>query len=93
MIIDAHLHCTGDETTADVLDALDEADIDIGVLIAPFLSNGYSMADAESIRRANQHLAHLVRGHGDRLVGLAIVNPSLPGAADELRRSVETLGL
>src|SRR3954469_10065674 len=93
MIIDAHLHGTGDETVGDVLRALDEADIDIGVLIAPFLHNGYTLADAESICRANDHLARVVRGHGDRLVGLAVVNPALPGAADELRRAVETLGL
>ena len=93
MIIDAHLHCTGDETTSDVLESLDDADIDVGVLIAPFLGNGYSMADPESIRRANEHLSRLVAGHADRLFGLAIVNPALPGAADELRHAVETLGL
>ncbi len=93
MIIDAHLHCTGDESTADVLDSLDEADIDIGVLIAPFLGNGYSLDDAESLRRANEHLSRLVEGEGDRLVGFAVVNPALPGAADELRYAVETLGL
>ncbi len=93
MIIDAHLHCTGDETASDVLDALDEADIDIGVLIAPFLHNGYTLADPIEIRRANEHLSRLVRGHEDRLFGLAVVNPSLPGAADELRHAVETLGL
>ena len=93
MIIDAHLHCTGDETTSDVLESLDDAEIDIGVLIAPFLNNGYMMSDPESIRRANEHLSRLVAGHADRLFGLAIVNPSLPGAADELRHAVETLGL
>jgi predicted TIM-barrel fold metal-dependent hydrolase len=93
VIIDAHLHCTGAETTADVLASLDEAGIDVGVLIAPFLSEGYSMHDAESLRRANEHLGRLVAGHGDRLVGFAVVNPALPGAADELRRAVETLGL
>jgi len=93
VIIDAHLHCTGDETTSDVLQSLDDANIDIGVLIAPFLNNGYSLADAESIRSANEHLGRLVRGHADRLVGLAVVNPALPGAADELRHAVETLGL
>ena len=93
MIIDAHLHCTGDETTSNVLESLDEADIDIGVLIAPFLSAGYSLDDAESLRRANERLADLVSGHGDRLIGLAIINPALPGAADELRHAVETLGL
>ena len=93
MIIDAHLHCTGDETTTDVLESLDDADIDVGVLIAPFLHNGYSMVDPESIRQANEHLSRLVAGHEDRLFGMAIVNPSLPGAADELRHAVETLGL
>ncbi len=93
MIIDAHLHCTGDERTADVLDSLDEADIDVGVLIAPFLNNGYTLDDPDGIRRANEHLSRLVRGHEDRLFGLAVVNPSLPGAADELRHAVETLGL
>ena len=93
MIIDAHLHCTGDETTSDVLESLDDADIDVGVLIAPFLNNGYSMADPEAIRRANEHLSRLVAGHADRLFGLAIVNPALPKAADELRHAVETLGL
>ena len=93
MIIDAHLHCTGDETASDVLEALDDADIDIGVLIAPFLHNGYTLADPDAIRRANEHLSRLVRGHEDRLFGLAVVNPSLPGAADELRHAVETLGL
>ena len=93
MIIDAHLHCTGDETSAGVLASLDDADIDIGVLIAPFLQNGYSMHDAESLRRANAHLGRLVAGHGDRLVGLAVVNPSLPGAADDLLRAIECDGL
>lgn len=93
MIIDAHLHCTGGETTADVLDTLDQADIDLGVLIAPFLSDGYSMHDGESLRRANAHLGHLVAGHADRLFGLAVVNPALPGAADDLRRAVERDGL
>ncbi len=93
MIIDAHLHCTGDETASDVLDALDEAGVDIGVLIAPFLHNGYTLADPEEIRRANEHLSRLVRGHEDRLFGFAVVNPSLPGAADELRHAVESLGL
>ena len=93
VIIDAHLHCTGDETTGDVLASLDEADIDLGVLIAPFLHNGYSMQDAGSLRRANAHLGRLVAGHADRLFGLAVVNPALPGAADELRRAVEQDGL
>ena len=89
MIIDAHLHCTGTETADDVLRSLDEAGIDQGVLLAPFLSERYSLADAASLRRANEHLAALVRGHEDRLIGLAVVNPSDPGAQDDLRRAVD----
>lgn len=89
MILDAHLHCTGRETRDEVLRALDEAEVDTGVLLAPFLDNGYSLADADSLRRANDHLAALVRGASDRLVGFAVVNPSQAGAADELSRAVD----
>ncbi len=88
-IIDAHLHCTGTESTDGVLRSLDDAGIDIGVLLAPFLDNGYTMHDAGSLRRANEHLARLVQGHGDRLVGFAVLNPSLPGVVDDLQRAVD----
>ncbi|HET9642113.1 MAG TPA: amidohydrolase family protein [Burkholderiaceae bacterium] len=89
MIIDAHLHCTGDERTEDVLRSLDEAGIDVGVLLAPFLNNGYSIHDPQSLDRANDHLARLVRGHEDRLVGFAVLNPALPGAAEGLKRALD----
>ena len=94
MVIDAHLHCTGRERDAgEVLRALDEAAIDMGVLLAPFLDPPYSIHDAASLRRANAHLAALVRGHADRLVGFAVVDPRDPDAPDDLRHAVETLGL
>jgi predicted TIM-barrel fold metal-dependent hydrolase len=93
MIIDAHLHCSGAEQCGGVLRALDEAGVDVGVLLAPFLSAGFSLDDAESLRRANAHVAQLVRGRGDRLVGFAVVDPRDPGAPAELRHAVETLGL
>lgn len=89
MVIDAHLHCTGTETADGVLRSLDEAGIDLGVLLAPFLDNGYTMHDAASLRQANAHLARLVHGHADRLVGFAVLNPSLPGAVDDLQRAVD----
>jgi predicted TIM-barrel fold metal-dependent hydrolase len=92
MIIDAHLHCTGEETADGVLRALDEADTDIGVLLAPFLNNGYSMHDPASLRRANAHLAGLVKGHEDRLVGFAVLNPTDPDAVADLDRCID-LGL
>ena len=93
MVIDAHLHCTGRETAGEVLRALDEAAIDQAVLLAPFLSDGYSLDDAESLRRANAHLAQLVEGHADRLIGFAVVDPRDPDAAHDLRRAIETQGL
>lgn len=89
MVIDAHLHCTGRETTSDVLRALDDAGIDMGVLLAPFLSEGYSLNDSDSLRRGNTHLANLVRGHGDRLRGLAVINPTHEHAPEEVQRAVD----
>lgn len=93
MIIDAHLHCTGRETAADVLRSLDEAGVDHGVLLAPFLSEAYSLEDAASLRWANAHLGRLVHGHSDRLSGLAVVNPRHASAAADLRQAVEQHGL
>ena len=93
MLIDAHLHCTGRERTDDLLRTLDAADVDVAVLLAPFLSDGYSMHDRASLRRANEHLAELVRGHADRLVGLAVINPALPQAREDAERALDALGL
>ncbi|MDQ7990981.1 MAG: amidohydrolase family protein [Candidatus Dactylopiibacterium sp.] len=93
MIIDAHIHTTGRECARDVLDALDAAGIERGVLLAPFLSEGYSLDDADSLRRGNAHLATLVAGHADRLAGLAVVDPRDPAAPADLRHAIETLGL
>jgi len=93
MIIDAHLHCSGGEKSDDVLRSLDDANVDVAVLLAPFLSEGFSLDDAASLKRANAHLAQLVRGHADRLVGFAVVDPRDPEAPLHLREAVETLGL
>lgn len=89
MRVDAHLHCTGRETTADVLRTLDDADTEVGVLLAPFLSDGYSLHDPASLRRANDHLSALVKGHRDRLVGLAVLDPRQPDAPAEIERALE----
>lgn len=93
MVVDAHLHCSGNETVDDVLRALDEANVDIGVLLAPFLTRPYRLDDERTLRQANEYVAKLIDGHGDRLVGLAVVNPALEGAADDARNALETLGL
>jgi predicted TIM-barrel fold metal-dependent hydrolase len=89
MVIDAHLHCTGRERADEVLRALDEARIDHAVLLAPFLDNGYSLHAPDSLRRANAHLAQLVQGHGDRLSGFAVVDPSDARSSADLRRAID----
>jgi predicted TIM-barrel fold metal-dependent hydrolase len=93
MIIDAHLHCSGTETTQDVLGALDDARVDLAILLAPFLTGPYRLSDAESLRRGNRHLAELVRGHTDRLIGFAVVNPLHPTAVNDLNEAIQHLGL
>lgn len=93
MIVDAHVHCSGQERSGDVLRTLDEGGVDAAVLLAPFLSPGYALGDAASLRRANRHLAELVRGHEDRLIGFAVVDPRCDGAAEDLRFAIEDLGL
>lgn len=92
-IVDAHLHASGREQADEVLRALDEAGVELACVLAPFLDAPYSLQDADSLRAANAHLAALVRGHSDRLLGFAVVNPALPGAADEVERCVADLGL
>lgn len=93
MIIDAHIHCTGRETADGVLRALDEAAVDTAVLLAPFLSERNQIEDAQTLRAGNAHLARLVEGHEDRLIGFAVVNPLYAEAADDLERAVVDLGL
>lgn len=92
MIIDAHIHCSGEEKADDVLRALDHAEVDKAILLAPFLSGGYSLYDSDSLRSANRHLAQLIAGHEDRLIGFAVVNPSFDNACEDLR-GAHDLGL
>jgi predicted TIM-barrel fold metal-dependent hydrolase len=92
MLIDAHLHCSGREKTAEVLAALDVAGVDLAILLAPFLDEPYRLNDAESLRAGNRHLAQLIRGHQDRLVGFAVINPLHPSAVDDIVAAVD-LGL
>lgn len=87
MIIDAHIHCSGDEKVDDVLQALDGAAVDKAIVLAPFLSGNYALSDGASLRAANQYLARLISHHTDRLIGFAVINPSLDNASEDLRRA------
>lgn len=93
MLIDAHLHLSGQEDSGGVLRSLDEAGIDVAVLLAPFLTDPFTLRDRGSLRDGNRHLADLVRGHTDRLVGFAVVNPLHEAAADDLEEAVALGGI
>lgn len=93
MIIDAHLHCSGAESTTAILTSLDQAQVDVAVLLAPFLTPPHSLQHRDSLRAGNRHLAQLVRGHSDRLIGFAVVNPLHPEAVDDFDDAVQRLGL
>lgn len=93
MLIDAHLHLSGQESARDVLHSLDEAGIDVAVLLAPFLTDPYRISDRQSLRDGNRHLSRLVEGHADRLMGFAVVNPLHPEAADDLEEAVARGGI
>jgi predicted TIM-barrel fold metal-dependent hydrolase len=93
MLIDAHLHLSGREGADDVLRSLDDACIEVGFLLAPFLTEPSRIDDRESLKAGNRHLASLVRGHQDRLVGFAVVNPLHREAADDLEEAVALGGI
>lgn len=92
-IVDVHLHASGRETIRQVLQTLDAAGVDIACVLAPFLTEPYSLQDGNSLQAANEYLASLVRGHEDRLVGFGVVNPALPGAAEQVERCLVDLHL
>ena len=90
MIIDAHVHCSGSESADEVLRTLDTAGVDMAVLLAPFLDGGVSrLHDRDALCAGNRHLSRVVRSHGDRLVGFAVVNPDLPDAPSDVERAIE----
>src|SRR5690606_4643703 len=57
-----------------------------------FLTGDYTLSDDASLRGANQYLARLIANHTDRLIGFAVVNPSLANAPEDLRHAHD-LGL
>ena len=89
MIVDAHLHCSGHETSSGILRALDDAGVDKALLLAPFLSEPYSLSNRQSLVDANAHLSSIIHSHQDRLVGFAVVNPLHNESADDLERAME----
>ncbi|HVA20752.1 MAG TPA: amidohydrolase family protein [Candidatus Micrarchaeia archaeon] len=69
-----------------IVAALDRAGFDRAVVM------GWPFSDPELCRVGNEEVAQAVRDHPARIIGLATVNPSRPGWADELDRAA-ALGL
>jgi len=93
MIVDAHLHCSGREQCDEVLQALDTAGVEIAVLLAPFLTDPYTLADHDTLRTAKRTCGptrartlrpadRVRRGH-----------PLHLSAADDLEEAVQRLHL
>lgn len=85
MIVDFHNHVgirVGKQQTAeDLIKAMDRAGIDKAIIF-PFVENP-----------DNDYIAQAVGKFPGRTIGFACINPWLPGALDELQRSVKQLGL
>jgi predicted TIM-barrel fold metal-dependent hydrolase len=72
---------------------LDAAGVERAILIAPFNDGHYSLRSSDSLRDANNHVAHLTQALPDRLFAFAVVNPLHDSAVDELDRAVSDLGV
>jgi hypothetical protein len=94
VIVDAHLHTSGREAAGEVLRTLDDAGVELAVLLAPFLDGSKTrFHNPAALRAGNEHVGNLVRGHEDRLIGFAVVNPARPSALDDLDEAVQRYGL
>ncbi len=88
MIIDSHTHIRkGKGNVRDFLNAMDANGIDMAV-VHPIVPGDEDLGFSD-----NEFVGELVRTYPDRLMGYACVVPTEPGAADELRRAIETYGL
>lgn len=72
------------------LKAMDQAGVDKAVLNADGLIEWLTL---ELSRELNDEMAHLVKQHPDRFIGLAHVPPEDEGCVEELDRAIKTLGL
>lgn len=93
-IIDFHVHSTHQETENidDLVRMMDETEIEVMCLFAPFLNYVYHVGDAETIHYGNEYLAGLIRDYPSRFRGFALVNPLVEGAPEEVEHA-HSLGL
>jgi len=88
MAIDAHVHCRGKETAAEVLKAMDEAGMDKIFLFGP-----YPGLDEDRQRESDDFIGKIAAEARDRIVPFAFIEPRLESAPQELERAVTDAGV
>jgi len=91
MVTDCHWHTTGKETTGEIAQAIEQAGLDRAILFAPYIPLGDDAG--MPMPEANQWMAGVARELPDRVIGFAWIEPTLPGAVDEVERCVQDYGL
>ncbi|MEN6478672.1 MAG: amidohydrolase family protein [Anaerolineales bacterium] len=88
MIIDIHVHAFGQETAGAVVAGLDAAGIDKCCLFAP-PPHTEETARCWEMREATDFVLALAAEAPDRILPFAWIEPTLPGAVDELAYAVD----
>jgi len=87
MIVDCHVHSSGNDKAIDILKAMDDAGID-----AIFLFSYEYVTDPEKLRPELERLSRLCREAPDRLFPFALIDPRFPNAPETLDYAVARLG-
>ena len=83
MIIDCHVHSGGTETAREVLAGLDAQGVDRAVVFAP---SGNRAGD--KVRQHTDFISRLAAETAGRVIPFAWIDPTYPGATDEVDRAV-----
>ncbi len=92
MVMDIHWHPKGDETPRQVALAIEKAGLEKAVVIAPYFAGGDELPGMP-MEDANRWIAKTAREAPDRIIGFAWIEPTLPGAVDEVERCIADYGL
>ncbi|NLX37335.1 MAG: amidohydrolase [Chloroflexi bacterium] len=91
MIIDIHVHAFGEETAKAVLDGMDAAGIDKCCLFAPAPETD-ELSKRWAMREATDWLARIAAEAPDRILPFCWIEPTLPGAVQELEYAIADKG-
>jgi hypothetical protein len=92
MLIDIHVHAQGNETPGQVLQGMDAAGLDKICLFSPPPTIPHPVQGLRSMRQWSEWLARLASAAPDRILPFAWIEPTLPGAVDEVDYAISDLG-